>query len=45
MTGFDGAYIRFTGEVSLEIYENHNLIDQQQEKAIWELMYFRKNLE
>lgn len=45
LSGFDGAYIRFTGEVSLEVYEKHNLIDQQQENAIWELMYFRKNLE
>ena len=45
ITGFDGSYIRFTGGVSLEVYENNILTDHIEDNAIWELMYFGKNLE
>jgi len=45
LTGFDGSYIRFTGDVSLEVYKDNILTDQLEDNAIWELMYFRKNME
>jgi len=45
LTGFDGSYIRFTGDVSLEVFEDNILKDQKENNAIWELMYFRKNME
>lgn len=40
--GFDGSYIRFTGGVSLEVYQNNQLVDSLKDNAIWELMYFGK---
>ena len=45
IAGFDGSYIRFSGVVSLEVYENNILTDHIEDNAIWELMYFGKNLE
>ncbi len=45
ITGFDGSYIRFTGDVSLEAYKDNILTDHIEDNAIWELMYFGKNLE
>lgn len=42
MTGFNGSYIRFAGDVSLEVYDKDILVDQLNDKAIWELMYFGK---
>jgi len=45
ITGFDGSYIRFTGGVSLEIYEKDSQVEIIEDSAIWELMYFRKNME
>jgi len=38
--GFSGAYLRFTGEATLERYENDELTECVSEPAIWELMYF-----
>jgi hypothetical protein len=38
---FDGAYLRFSGEVRVEHYVGADLVDQHAtEDAIWELMYF-----
>jgi predicted secreted hydrolase len=40
--GFDGAYVRFAGEASIEVFENNSLTEQIHDNAIWELMYFGK---
>ncbi len=45
ISGFDGSYIRFSGSVSLEIYDDSTLIEHAEDDAIWELMYFGKNLD
>lgn len=38
---FDGAYLRFSGEVRVEYYKGAEIVDQYAtEDAIWELMYF-----
>jgi hypothetical protein len=38
---FDGAYLRFSGEVRVEHYQGGAIVDQfVTEDAIWELMYF-----
>jgi hypothetical protein len=38
---FDGAYLRFSGEVRVEHYQGADLVDQYVTgDAIWELMYF-----
>ena len=38
---FDGAYLRFSGEVRVEHYRGAEIVDQYAtEDAIWELMYF-----
>jgi CrtC N-terminal lipocalin domain len=38
---FDGAYLRFSGEVRIEHYHGAEILDQYvTEDAIWELMYF-----
>jgi hypothetical protein len=38
---FDGAYLRFSGEVRVEHYLGAEIVDQYAtEDAIWELMYF-----
>jgi hypothetical protein len=43
---FDGAYLRFSGEVRVEHYQGRELVDQHAaEDAIWELMYFGHDLE
>ncbi|MBL8914598.1 MAG: hypothetical protein JNM17_28095 [Archangium sp.] len=40
LSGFDGAYHRFTGEVSVEVLENDQRVDEQHhDAAVWELMY------
>ena len=45
LVGFDGAYLRFTGELSVERYEAGLSVDKAADEAIWELMYFGKNHE
>ncbi|MDF7637248.1 lipocalin-like domain-containing protein [Leuconostocaceae bacterium ESL0958] len=46
MVGFDGAYLRFTGDISVAKYVDGQLVDQQSKPdGIWELMYFGKNIE
>jgi hypothetical protein len=40
IAGFDGAYHRFTGDVTLERFEGDQLVESVEGPAIWELMYF-----
>jgi hypothetical protein len=37
---FDGAYLRFTGQVRVERYRNGDRVEEFSDDAIWELMYF-----
>ena len=45
LMGFDGAYLRFTGELSIERYEDGVRGERAAGAAIWELMHFGKNHE
>ncbi|WP_044640713.1 lipocalin-like domain-containing protein [Risungbinella massiliensis] len=40
--GFDGAYLRFTGEVRLEVLEGKEIVESLQNEAIWDLMHLGK---
>jgi hypothetical protein len=40
LIGFDGAYHRFTGEVSLERFKDGVVVEKLEQEAIWEQMYF-----
>ncbi len=43
ITGFDGAYYRFSGIANLKVYENDCKTEEfTSKKAFWELMYFGK---
>ena len=43
LTGFDGAYFRFTGLAEIKVFKGDELIESHfSDKAIWELMYFGK---
>ena len=44
LAGFDGAYLRFTGELRIDHYTGEQLVDSQTDDALWELMYFGKAL-
>lgn len=44
-TGFDGAYIRFTGNIVLEKYVNDELVETIKDSALWERMYLGKTIE
>jgi hypothetical protein len=37
---FDGAYLRFTGNVQLERFVNGALVEDVSDPGIWEMMYF-----
>jgi CrtC N-terminal lipocalin domain len=37
---FDGAYLRFIGEIEISRYRGDELVETHQDDAIWELMYF-----
>jgi hypothetical protein len=37
---FDGAYLRFTGQVRVERHGHGQRIEEFSDDAIWELMYF-----
>jgi hypothetical protein len=39
-TRFDGAYLRFTGEIMVQRFERDVLAEEHMDTAIWELMYF-----
>lgn len=45
MVGFDGAYLRFSGIVKLEILEGDNVVETQSSKGLWEEAYFGKTME
>ena len=40
---FDGAYLRFTGELRIEHQHAGTIVDSYTNAAIWELMYLGKN--
>ncbi len=40
VANIDGAYLRFSGNVSVERYIGERLVDQASDPGIWELMYF-----
>jgi hypothetical protein len=42
IVGFDGAYHRFTGKVTIEKFEKDARVEMFNDHAIWELMYFGK---
>ena len=42
LIGFDGAYHRFTGKVTIEKFERIVRAERFHGRAIWELMYFGK---
>lgn len=42
LAGFDGAYLRFAGELRIEHYQSGQLVDSHADDALWELMYFGK---
>jgi hypothetical protein len=42
LIGFDGAYHRFTGQVTVEKFEQGTRVERFKDRAIWELMYFGK---
>ncbi len=42
LAGFDGAYLRFAGELRIEHYTADKLVDSHADDALWELMYFGK---
>jgi hypothetical protein len=37
---FDGAYLRFAGDIEISRYRGAELIETHRDEAIWELMYF-----
>ena len=41
LSGFDGAYLRFTGSATVERFEGARVVETATERAaVWELMYF-----
>jgi CrtC N-terminal lipocalin domain len=42
LAGFDGAYLRFTGELRIERRRGETLVESHTDSAIWELMYLGK---
>jgi CrtC N-terminal lipocalin domain len=42
LVGFDGAYLRFAGELRIEHYTGKQLVESHVDDALWELMYFGK---
>ncbi|HAT55538.1 MAG TPA: hydroxyneurosporene dehydrogenase [Lactobacillus sp.] len=41
---FDGAYLRFTGDVQLERFDGETVVETHHSVALWEEMYFGKTL-
>jgi hypothetical protein len=37
---FDGAYLRFVGDIEISRYRGSTLVETHKDDAIWELMYF-----
>jgi hypothetical protein len=44
LIGFSGAYHRFAGDVTVEKLEGGKVVESQTAPAIWELMYFGRNM-
>lgn len=45
LSGFDGAYLRFTGTIKVTKYEDNKVVDEAvNPNGIWELMYFGKTI-
>ena len=42
LIGFDGAYHRFIGKVTIEKFEGGARVERFDDRAVWELMYFGK---
>jgi hypothetical protein len=40
LAGFDGAYLRFAGDLGIFRYRGDELVETHTDDAIWELMYF-----
>jgi len=40
LVGFDGAYLRFTGQLTIDCYEGDKIVNSEKDEALWELMYF-----
>jgi predicted secreted hydrolase len=40
VAGFDGAYLRFSGTCQVQYFRAGELLEEFEDKAIWELMYF-----
>lgn len=46
LSGFDGAYLRFTGVITVSKYVDNQLVDEAvNPDGIWELMYFGKTID
>lgn len=45
LVGFDGAYMRFTGELTVQRSEAGQVVETETDQAIWEQMYFGRNHE
>lgn len=43
LMGFSGAYLRFSGTLSLEHYQGSCLVERHETDALWELMYFGRH--
>lgn len=40
LMGVDSAYLRFSGTVTIEKYQDGQLVERHEDPALWELMYF-----
>ena len=40
LIGFDGAYFRFTGKITLQRFVRAEAVETFEDEALWELMYF-----
>lgn len=46
LSGFDGAYLRFTGTIKVTKYADNKIVDEAvNPDGIWELMYFGKTID
>ncbi|WEV43927.1 hypothetical protein OZX56_01475 [Lactobacillus sp. ESL0684] len=45
LAGFDGAYLRFSGKIKLEVFDDDQVIETQSSQGLWEEMYFGKTLD
>ena len=43
LIGFDGGYLRFEGEATVERFDKGEVVEKVSAPAVWELMYFGKS--